>query len=80
MPRKRLTPQEKKIRSYQKDRRNRYGQNDKASRKVIPARKARVNRVFRRDTKQALGLASIDLDHTETALGETQAALLAKVP
>ena len=68
MPRKRLTPQEKKVRSYQKDRRNRYRENDKASRKLIPARMARVNRVFRRDTRQALLLAWADIEDSERQL------------
>lgn len=34
------TPQEKKSLSYQKDRRNTYGENSKASRKNIPLSKA----------------------------------------
>jgi len=34
------TPQEKKRLSYAKDRRNRFGENSKASRKAIPLRKA----------------------------------------
>lgn len=33
-------PQEKKALSYARDRRNGYGENDKSSRKAIPARKA----------------------------------------
>ncbi len=41
------TPQEKKRLSYQKDRRNTYGENDKASRKNIPRAKARENRAER---------------------------------
>jgi len=35
------TPQEKKLLSYAKDRRNTYGENSKASRKSIPLAKAR---------------------------------------
>ena len=46
--RRRLSPQEKKELSLQKDRRNAYGENDKASRKNIPRAKARVNRANRR--------------------------------
>jgi len=37
--RKRMTPQEKKRMSLLKDRRERSGQNDKASRKLVPLRK-----------------------------------------
>lgn len=48
------TPQEKKALSYAKDRRNTFGENDKASRKAIPARKAGENRKVRRKANQAL--------------------------
>jgi hypothetical protein len=51
---RRRSPQEKKALSLQKDRRNRYGENDKAARKAIPAAKARSHRVVRRADKQAL--------------------------
>jgi hypothetical protein len=48
------TPQEKKTLCYAKDRRNTYGENDKASRKLVPLRKARVNRGFRRKINEVL--------------------------
>lgn len=48
------TPQQKKALSYAKDRRNVYGENDKASRKAIPKRKAEQNRQVRRKAKQRL--------------------------
>jgi hypothetical protein len=44
----RRTPQEKKALSYAKDRRNIYRANDKASRRLIPIRKAEANRGIRR--------------------------------
>lgn len=50
-------PQEKKALSYERDRRNVYGQNSKASRKAIPARKASVRRAFRHETNQMLKTA-----------------------
>ena len=46
--RQRKTPQEKKQLSLEKDRRNSYGENDKASRKNIPRAKSGVNRANRR--------------------------------
>ena len=58
MPRRRKTPQEKKVFSYQKDCRNRFGENDKASRKWIPRRKRIEVRMQRRSAKQALGTTS----------------------
>ncbi|HEY0012342.1 MAG TPA: hypothetical protein VGB79_05760 [Allosphingosinicella sp.] len=54
MSRKNRPPQEKKALSYAKDRRNAYGENDKASRKLIPLRKARESRQVRRKVTQAL--------------------------
>jgi predicted RNase H-like HicB family nuclease len=51
---KQKTPQEKKALSYAKDRRNSYGENDKASRKSITLRKAKQNRAFRKTTNQIL--------------------------
>jgi hypothetical protein len=48
------TPQEKKALSYAYDGRNDYGENEKASRKAIPARKAGENRKARRKANHAL--------------------------
>ncbi|MDQ1192005.1 Asp-tRNA(Asn)/Glu-tRNA(Gln) amidotransferase A subunit family amidase [Brevundimonas vesicularis] len=50
------SPQEKKSLSYANDCRNTYGENDKASRKAIPARKAGENRKVRRKANQALNV------------------------
>lgn len=66
------SPQEKKALSYAHDRRNAYGNNDKAARKAIPARKATENRHSRRKAAQALGdLEALDeagLDLVESSL------------
>jgi hypothetical protein len=51
---RRQSPQEKKIRAYQHDRRNVYGENDKASRKSIRAQKAARSRRPRRLAKKEL--------------------------
>ena len=61
MGRKR-SPQEKKILSYLKDGRNKYGENDKAARKAIPARKAWVNRTYRRTLRQAVCHGAADIE------------------
>ena len=53
--RPRKSPQEKKRLSLEKDGRNAYGENDKASRKNIPRAKARVNRANRHADTVALG-------------------------
>lgn len=51
---KKKTPQEKKALSYAKDCRNNYGANDKASRKIIPLRKAKANRSDRKKVNDIL--------------------------
>jgi hypothetical protein len=48
------TPQEKKVLSYQKDRRNTYGESVHGARKAIPQRKAWVNRSYRHGVRQQL--------------------------
>ncbi|MBO9402748.1 hypothetical protein [Shimia sp. R9_3] len=45
---KRRSPQEKKSLSYERDRRDNYGENHKGSRKSVPKRKALANRSLRR--------------------------------
>jgi hypothetical protein len=52
------SPQEKKALSYARDRRNDYGENDKASRKAIWRRKRDPNRADRHRERQALASAS----------------------
>ena len=54
MPKKVRSPQEKKGLSYERDRRNTYGENSKSSRKNIPRSKALDIRRKRHETKQAL--------------------------
>ena len=51
---KRKTPQEKKALSYAKDCRNSYGENDKASRRIIPLRKAKAHRSDRKKAEEIL--------------------------
>lgn len=54
---RRRTPQEKKALSLERDGRNVYGENDKASRKNIRRAKARANRANRRADSAALAAA-----------------------
>jgi hypothetical protein len=54
MSRKRRSPEEEKALSYARDCRNAYGENDKASRKLIPLRKAQESRKVRRNVTQEL--------------------------
>jgi hypothetical protein len=60
------SPQDKKALSYAKDRRNTFGENDKASRKAIPARKAGESRKVRRKARQSLDV----LDHADEVKAE----------
>lgn len=48
------TPQEKKELSYEKDRKNNYGENSKSSRKNIPKRKRIVNKTYRTAINQSI--------------------------
>lgn len=65
----RKTPQEKKLLSYAKDRRNAYGENDKSSRKAIPLRKRLVNRANRHASQRLLSEATgaADVEVAEAA-------------
>lgn len=58
----RRSPQEKKQLSYAKDRRNSYGENDKASRKNLPRKRARVHRANRHQAHADLQVATGPLD------------------
>jgi hypothetical protein len=53
-------PQEKKLLSYKKDRRNTYGERGSHSRHAIAAHKARDHRVFRREINQILHDAEVN--------------------
>lgn len=66
---RRLSPQQKKALSYQKDRRENFGQNDKASRRRVPLSKAQAQRRLRHKDKQALH----DLDAAAEAVPLTRA-------
>jgi hypothetical protein len=57
MPKSAKTPQEKKKLSLKKDRRNVYGENDKASRKGIPRSKQLSHMAERRAVQSALAPA-----------------------
>ncbi len=70
---KQKTPQEKKVLSYAKDCRNNYGENDKASRKNIPLRKAKVNRGYRKRVNQVLGQINCSVDLEKADLLENRA-------
>jgi hypothetical protein len=66
------SPQEKKALSYANDRRNAYRENDKASRKLIPLRKAQESRQDRRKVGQELSTLS-RLDEEAAAVIESSA-------
>ena len=66
------TPQEKKALSLALDRRNTYGNNQKAARKAIPRRKASENRRNRHKTDQALVIA-LSSDDLALDLAESSA-------
>jgi hypothetical protein len=67
-------PREDKILSYQRDRRNIYGESPHGSRKSVRFRKAWVNRVYRRQIQQQLHRSS------EPEQIEERAALVRRKP
>lgn len=69
---RRVSPQEDKIRDYLYQRRNVYGENKKCSRKAIRVRKACVNRSFRRSVNNLVNVNSIDWDNTENKIASTK--------
>lgn len=66
-------PTRKKALSYARDRRNTYGQNDKAARKAIPARKAGESRKSRRKAGHALKVIE-RADEASATLSESSLA------
>jgi hypothetical protein len=66
------TPQQKKALSLANDRRNTYGNNQKAARKAIPLRKALENRKVRHKGNQAISRAAY-LDEAALELAESSA-------
>jgi hypothetical protein len=67
---RRRTPQEKKALSYAKDRRNRYGENDKSSRRSIRTNKAMRTRAHRHNVNQILQGESLGVGVEESELLE----------
>lgn len=65
MTAERRSPQEKKQLSYDRDRRNTYGENDKASRRAIRRNKRNANQSNRRHDRQTL-LGSTGARHPDT--------------
>ncbi|MFO1109249.1 MAG: hypothetical protein U1E61_08710 [Bradyrhizobium sp.] len=68
------TPQQKKRLSYQHDRRNTYGENQKSSRKNIPRSKQLSHQDERRSVRQALLAAQGDV--AEEVADEAQSQVL----
>lgn len=75
---KRLTPQEKKALSYERDRRNNYGEAPHAARKAIPLNKARRNRSNRRHQNQQLRYVGPAPD--EPLADELESRMLRRAP
>ena len=66
---RRRSPKEKKALSYEKDRRNCYGESDKGARKTIPRNKAKGHRSLRRRAAASLSRYET-LEEDEAALTE----------
>jgi len=70
MARRSRTPQEKKSLSLTRDRRNTYGNNDKAARKAIPRFKAATHRGLRRSVKTELASHDVTGEVLDRKLAE----------
>jgi hypothetical protein len=75
---KRRTPQEKKALSYERDRRNTYGEAPHAARKSIPLRKALRNRANRHQQNQQLRYGGPAPD--ETLADEFESRMYRRAP
>jgi hypothetical protein len=58
----RLTPQQKKKHSLEKDHYNKYGQSDKAARRIVPLRATKGRRAVRHMANVAVKQASLQID------------------
>jgi hypothetical protein len=67
------SPQEKKAASLVNDGRNVYGENDKASRKLIPKGKQLSHQAFRRQARQPLASLSTSLPEDQIVAAESAA-------
>jgi hypothetical protein len=74
------SPQDKKVLSYLKDRRNSYGEHDKGSRKTIPARKAWVNRTYGRAVRQVTRTEADEIDELASDVTAVRRKPWKKVP
>lgn len=75
---KALTPQEKKELSYQKDRRNCYGESPHGARKAIPLNKRLRNCANRKYAEQQLALSGVAVDDEQ--LEQAEDRLYQKAP
>jgi hypothetical protein len=64
-----LSPQEKKLLSYKKDRRNTYGERGSHSRHAIENHKNRDRRAFRRKVNQVLAVVENEIGNEPKTLG-----------
>jgi hypothetical protein len=79
------TPHQKKTASYAKDRRNVYGESDKATRKNLPRKKARLNRAVRHHVHDALHVdgapvATLDPDALDARATSVRRKKFKKLP
>ena len=75
---RRLSPQAKKRFGLECDRRNGFGQSDKASRRLIPLRKAKANRAVRRLAKAKLASGVPTDEHGHDNFDDTLIATAAR--
>ena len=79
------SPRQKKVVSLSRDRRGVFGKNDKATRKSLPRKKARLNRAFRHEVHEGLHVdgapvEKLALDELDQAVGAVRRKKFKKLP
>lgn len=74
------SPQEKKQLSYERDRRNRYGEHSKSSRRGIRRRKQLVNRTNRQAARMTLQATDPQTGDPTSSVGKLRRRRWSKVP
>ena len=79
------SPRQKKVASLARDRRSVYGENDKATRKNLPRKKARLNRAFRHEVHEGLRVdgapvGGLELDELDASVSAVRRKKFKKLP
>ena len=79
------SPRQKKVASLSRDRRGVHGENDKATRRNLPRKKARLNRAFRHEVHEGLRVdgapvQTLQLEELDASVSAVRRKKFKKVP